>query len=181
MKKLLIAIAAVLVTAASYAQGTVNWSTRVTGAGGVDAPVFLGQAGGPGPGPAYSAELVVFGAGGSITPVPGTVVAFRTPTATAPALAQYTVVGGSVQVPGSPQGSSVNLGFRAWRTSDGSYDAAPAEFRGISAPVSVTLAGGIATPPNLTGLQGFIIPVPEPSTIALGVLGAAALLLRRRK
>jgi len=38
------------------------------------------------------------------------------------------------------------------------------------------------TPPNLAGLTSFnIAPVPEPSVVALGVLGLGALLLRRRK
>jgi hypothetical protein len=38
------------------------------------------------------------------------------------------------------------------------------------------------TPPNLQGLQSFQLTVPEPSVIALGVLGAGCLfLLRRRK
>jgi len=40
-----------------------------------------------------------------------------------------------------------------------------------------------STPPNLVGLQSFslIAPVPEPGTIALGIMGAAAFLARRRK
>jgi hypothetical protein len=34
----------------------------------------------------------------------------------------------------------------------------------------------------MIGLESFaVVPVPEPSTIALGLLGAAFLLLRRRK
>jgi len=46
--------------------------------------------------------------------------------------------------------------------------------------------GGTAVPPNppvnLQGLQSFQLTVPEPSVIALGVLGAGCLfLLRRRK
>jgi len=44
--------------------------------------------------------------------------------------------------------------------------------------------GQVGTPPNLVGLEGFNLytPVPEPSVIALGVLGAGCLfMLRRRK
>jgi hypothetical protein len=180
MKKLLIAIAAVLVSAATFAQGTVSFNTRIPGQ--VDAPVTLGSATGPGAGPTYSAELGVVGANGSFTPIPGSVTTFRTPTATAPALANYVVTVGEVAVPGVPTGGSANLAFRAWLTSAGSYDAAPAANRGQSAAVTVTGLGGGPTPPaNLVGLTGFVIPIPEPSTIALGALGAAALLLRRRK
>jgi len=41
-----------------------------------------------------------------------------------------------------------------------------------------------ATTPNLTGLTSFsmmVTPVPEPATITLGIMGAAAFLARRRK
>lgn len=179
MKKLIIAIAAVLVSVASYAQGTVSFNTRITGV--VDAPVTLGSAAGAGPGALYSAELVLVGDNGSITPIPGSITTFRT-SATAPALEKYVVTVPEVAIPGVPTGGSANVAFRAWLTSAGSYDAAPESQRGMSAPVTVTGLGGGPTPPaNLVGLQGFVIPVPEPSTIALGALGAAALLLRRRK
>jgi len=49
--------------------------------------------------------------------------------------------------------------------------------------VPYALTSGIGTPPNLEGLQSFqLFVVPEPSVIALGVLGAGCLfLLRRRK
>jgi hypothetical protein len=42
---------------------------------------------------------------------------------------------------------------------------------------------GAGTPPNMEGLESFslVIPTPEPSTIALGVIGASTLLFRRRK
>lgn len=44
------------------------------------------------------------------------------------------------------------------------------------------LGGGSVTPPNTLGGQGFsLVTVPEPSTIALGVMGACAFLARRRK
>jgi hypothetical protein len=46
-----------------------------------------------------------------------------------------------------------------------------------------TLVGGIAqTAPDMQGLQSFsLVSAPEPSTIALGVIGASAFLFRRRK
>jgi hypothetical protein len=52
----------------------------------------------------------------------------------------------------------------------------------LGEPSSVT--GGASTPAeNLIGLQSFSIvtPTPEPSTIALGVMGISAFLIRRRK
>lgn len=48
------------------------------------------------------------------------------------------------------------------------------------------IGGGLVTPPNLTGLQSFSLVgtgtiIPEPSTFALAGLGAAALLIFRRR
>jgi len=45
------------------------------------------------------------------------------------------------------------------------------------------LGGGSITPPNIANAQSFslINPIPEPGTIALGVMGACAFLARRRK
>jgi hypothetical protein len=60
-------------------------------------------------------------------------------------------------------------------------------FRGESAPLTIAALGGInpetgaiVPTPDLAGLQSFTL-VPEPSTIALGVLGAIAFFFRRRK
>jgi hypothetical protein len=48
--------------------------------------------------------------------------------------------------------------------------------------LSRALGGGTITPPNMYGWVGFNIhTVPEPSTIALGVLGLGSLLLFRRR
>jgi hypothetical protein len=57
---------------------------------------------------------------------------------------------------------------------------------GISPLDSITGLGGSGSPPAATpdmlGLQSFsLVTTPEPSTIALGVIGASSLLFRRRK
>jgi len=86
---------------------------------------------------------------------------------------------------------------RVWDNKGGtitSWDAAVAAFqRGgeaigysdlFTVPWSLTQIGGLGTPSNLEGLRSFNLftVVPEPSVIALGVLGAGCLfLLRRRK
>jgi hypothetical protein len=179
MKKLLIALAAVLVTASSYGQGTIFFSTKVGTS--VDAPVTLPD--GTGPGPDYTAQLFLVGAGGSLTPLtPATT--FRDGSKN-PTAAKYVTIPAEqvVTVPGVGPAGSATVELAAWKTSLGSFDAAKAAQQlGISAPLTVNnLGGGALPPPNLVGLQGFVIPVPEPSTIALGILGASALLLRRRK
>jgi len=173
MKKLLIALAAVIVTVASYAQGTVNFNNRVS-AIGLSAPVTLPN--GSGPGPLYSAGLWYNGA-----LIPSSVTTFRDP-ATNPELAKY-INGLTVTLPGTTIGQqNVTVEMRAWLTSEGSYDTATQ--RGTSGPLVIAELGGDTNPnrPNSfpTSFQGFPI-VPEPSTLALGILGAAGLLLRRRK
>lgn len=182
MKKLLIALAAVLVTVATHAQGTLAFNTRVVGSH--DAPVTLRTADGEGAGPAYSAQLYVVGAGGAFTPIPGITTFRAVPDGGNPLLARY-VNPIDVTATGVAAGSQGQIVLRAWLTSAGSFDAAPEAQRGQSAPTTVAFGGetpgGVLAPGNLTGLTGFIIPVPEPSTIALGALGAAALLFRRRK
>lgn len=177
MKKLLIALAAVLVTAASYAQGTINFNTRFSTAG-VNAPVELSDPAGTGPGPAYSAALYLQGAGGELTLIPSSVTTFRDGTSN-PAFAKY-INAVEANVPGVTAGP-ITVRMRAWKTSEGTYETAT--IRGESTPFVISTLG---TPPGTPGdlpssFTGFIITVPEPSTIALGVLGAAALLLRRRK
>ena len=176
MKKLLIALAAVAVSVASFAQGTVTFNTRITGL--LDAPVL--GANGLGVGPDYSGELfVVSGA------TPGVIASSKTPFRSGSELAQrYVTTVSEVAIPGV-SGPNVTLRFRAYKTSAGSWDAATNDGRGASADFSIvasTLGGGASPPANLVGITGFsVTAVPEPSTIALGVLGAAALLFRRRK
>ncbi len=54
---------------------------------------------------------------------------------------------------------------------------------GTSLPVTVNAAAPPATPTPLAALQAFTISpiIPEPGIASLGLLGAAVLLLRRKK
>jgi hypothetical protein len=177
MKKLLIALAAVMLTAASYGQGQVVFANKVGTA--VDAPVFLAGTQ-TGPGPDYSAQLYL-SAGGSLTP-PTPVTTFRAAGTGPAAIADRYWINADVIVPGVASGATATFIVRAWKTSAGSWDAATLVGRGQSQPFDVAVGGGQLPPANLTTLQGFqVIAVPEPGVIALGVLGAAALVLRRRK
>jgi hypothetical protein len=177
MKKLLIALAAVLVAAASYAQGTVAFNNRVTSIG-LDAPIRMPD-GVTGVGPGYSAALFLSGSSGANVLIPSSLTTFR-----AGAGAAY-VVPSVATVAGFAAGTVANLKIRAWDTTAGSYEAALASGKGYgeSAEFQVTLTEPPAFPADLPAtLQGFNVTiVPEPTTLALGALGAAALLFRRRK
>ena len=180
MKKLLIALAAVIITVATHAQGTVVFNNR-NSAIGLDAPITLNSPTGPGAGTAYSAGLYYNGA-----LVPSSVTSFRGDASGAtPALAKY-ITGLTVVIPGTAiEQVNVPVQVRVWQTAAGSYEAAAATLRASSGDLVIAQLGGGANPNVANNLPvsftGLVIPVPEPSTIALGVLGAAALLLRRRK
>ena len=82
-----------------------------------------------------------------------------------------------VTVPGVGTSQTATLQLRAFLGDDFSSALA----RGFSSTIDVVLGGDPADPTALVGLSSFFVVIPEPSTIALGVLGLAALVLRRRK
>lgn len=171
MKHLAIALTALVAAASAYAQGTVNFATRITGS--VDARVTYNGT------PAGSTVWGQLYAGNTAL---GSPVPFRD----TPAAAQgYITSGGTVEIPGVASGATAQIKLVAWVSSLGAtYDAAKANAGGWaeSGPITVTAGGGTLPPGNLVGLAGFNIPaVPEPSIAALGLLGAGALLLRRKK
>jgi hypothetical protein len=87
--------------------------------------------------------------------------------------------------------ATVSLALAAWYNGNGATSYATAtgpKGTDDSVPASIVLNSATATPPTLdgTGLVSFdlvspSLVSPEPSTIALGVLGASAFLFRRRK
>lgn len=178
MKKLLVAIAAVLVTASSFAQLApgVQFNNRITGV--VDAPVTrVGLAGSGGAGAGVTAELVRID-GANIT-VLTPVTVFRTTSDAA----KFYVSPVDVPIVGGTAGQTITLAMRAYEGSSYPGPQGSTTFAsGQSEPFTVTLKDPSLPGATLDNLRGFnITVVPEPSTIALGVLGAAALLLRRRK
>lgn len=158
-----------MVTVSALAQSAVQFNNRITGQ--VDARVL--DSTGAGVGVGWSAELARVGAGGVLTPLAPTTT-FRT---SSPAAQGY-VNAVDVPIPGSNAGDKVSLVLRAYNGA--SYDTSLG--RGASAPFEVTLGASTLPPVALTTLTSFSVAIiPEPSTIALGLLGAAALLFRRRK
>lgn len=181
MKKLLLIAAVLVASLSAYAQGTINFNNRIGTGDPSDSPVF--DVGGVTrlAGAGFFAQLYAGPAGsaaGALAAV-GAPVTFRT--------------GGGAGYVNSPGdvttavgGATAAIQMRAWDSAFPTYAAALAGGGKTGASIvfdSLPLGGGgspPATAPNLTGLRSFSL-VPEPSTIALGALGMAALLLRRRK
>jgi len=105
--------------------------------------------------------------------------------------------GNSMEIPGTNPGGTADLIVRAWDSRTG-VDYASATVRANSGKFTSDTLGGDPdgdgpllpiTPKSMatgtaTGFQSFSLSttlVPEPTTIALGALGAAALFIRRRK
>jgi hypothetical protein len=186
MKKLaLIAVASLMAGSFAFAQGTVNFNTRVVP--DVVAQVFMPDGTTPIAGDGFTAQLFGGPAGtaeASLAPMTPTTV-FRTG-----AGAGFVVAAGSAAVPGAPGGGSATLQLRVWENLGGtvtSYAQAASGglLHGSSELFTVANLGDLTaspptTPPNLIGLQSFSL-IPEPSTYALLALGAAAFLFRRRK
>jgi hypothetical protein len=161
----------------TFGQGTIRFSTRVPGS--IDAPISYGQRG-AGSIPGAMAQLFLIPESGGV-PIPlAPATTFRTDSPNA--MFYVNEPNESVVVPGAVAGSTVAILVRAWVGS--SWETS--SMYGESISIQVTLGGltaeGTLIPDAvLEGLEGFELIVPEPSTIALGVLGAAALLYRRRK
>jgi hypothetical protein len=108
--------------------------------------------------------------------------------------------GGVVAIPNNPAGSHLAMLVRGWSANAGTTWAAALAFKnnptdnynwgtsGIAADVTLgggpTPAGTIFSTVNANATPGLtldFVPVPEPSTFALAGLGAAALLIFRRR
>ena len=118
---------------------------------------------------------------------------FRVSTTSSPGSWNPAAVGGPgaiATLEGIAPGSTVTLQVAVWDSSIAGVGAAQALAKapgtGLSSTFTyATSADPLAIPGGMEGLQSFNLVgspvVPEPTTIALGALGAAALLWRRRK
>jgi hypothetical protein len=208
MKKSIITVGAMLASAVCVlAQGTLSYNQRV--ANTVIAPTYLGAPGEPaksgntqagfpaesqtylGPllaGSGFSAQLF-FAVGlnqpeSALIPLASSLTTFRTSATFAGTLAP------SFQsLPGVAVGGAATLQLRAWDNAGGtllSYDLAAAAGRAAGKSVVFNIEGLVdatnPAPPTMNGLRSFNITiVPEPSTFVLAGLGAAALVIFRRR
>jgi hypothetical protein len=174
MKKSLLIIACLVASLSAFAQGTVNFANA---GGGVTAPV-TNQDGSRLAGAGFQAQLLVGATADSLTPVATT--GFLTGGGAG------FFNGGVVTLSAHAPGSRPFFQVRAWDVSSGAtFDAASVRGQSTVFQLGVTTGlGGGGSPPAppaaLVGLTSFQL-VPEPSTIALAILGAGALLLRRSK
>jgi len=190
MKKLLLLATCLLVAVGAYAQGTVNFAN---GGAGVNAPATNGNTGtlaAPANGTFYamlyvgasgslSTDLSTNGVGGGAAQI-GTTSAgyFFGGTRTITTFAPGTAITAQVRVWSSAAGAT-------WESIAGADSTTRSGAGYATSPLfNVTLGGNGIPNPNLVGMgPGFIVaPVPEPSSIALGLLGLGAVaLIRRRK
>jgi hypothetical protein len=183
MKKTLVGLCALLVTLGAFAQGTVNFNTRVP-ADNINAPVFLSDGVTKATGPQYVAQLLGGTSAATLAPI-GTPIAFKTG-----ALAGYVSSTTALTIPGIPLAGPASVQVVAWDSVKFPTLAAAqaANELGQSAVLSLTKTGNpndpTVLPSNLLGLTSFNIPgpaVPEPSTLALAFAGGIGLLAYRRR
>jgi hypothetical protein len=182
---ILIAIICLAASALGRSQGTVNFANAGPG---FNAQVHIETITGPFvTSSSYMAQLLLVGPGGSLTPV-GAAANFI-------AGANGYFNGGVVTVSQVAPGATATFLVFAWDGASGqtTYAAALAAFQrgliggGYSQPTGgVTIAtggaGNPASPPaGLFGLLPWFVTIPEPSIILLGLMGAGALMLPRRR
>lgn len=186
MKKILVTTIAALVAAVTtYGQGTVNVAYSLGGANGVRVEGVLAAA-------AANARVEFLWAPVGTTDIAqfqvlGGLINVGTPTAGNFAGGTRTIPAGS-GFTGIAPGAIVSVVVRGFTTGSGSsYDTAGV--RGITGIFQVDTGNPLATPapetaPNLNatfpGLN-LVNQVPEPSSMALAGLGAASLLIFRRR
>lgn len=149
-------------TATNFPAGSTVYAGVLLAGSGFSAQLFAGVQG--------TAENM-------LQPVTGSLTTFRTGS-----FAGFWANAGSVAIPGVPEGGIATLQVRAWDNSGGINSFDLATIRGVSAVFLSTGLGGGAPPPVLENVRGFNLTiVPEPSTFVLAGLGAAALLIFRRR
>jgi len=177
MKKLIaLAIGVSLIGLSTYGQGTIDFKNLAVG---LNAPVYGVDGVTKLSGSGYTVELLAGLTAGSLSSV-------GTTTFAAPGI----FLGGVKTLTGIAASSHPFFQVRAWDNAGGTITTfAAATISGASVvwqlPASAALGDPNAVPtptppPGLLGMTSFSL-VPEPATFALLALGAAGLLIRRRK
>jgi len=191
MKKLLLTtLIATAAAAGVYAQGTIAVdnlnntdpsSTAATGGliflnNGTTTTAYSGQ---------LSVEVLGGANAGSMAPIVTLLGANGDTVSGGPGLF-FDNNGGTYAVSGVPLNGTATLEVEAWSGNFSTLAAAQAGGGawGVTSPFANATGGGgtpPATPVDLVGMPALVLSTPEPSTIALGGLGAAALMFFRRR
>jgi hypothetical protein len=168
MKKTLSMLAALAVASSVYAQGTVEFGTFSS---------EIKRSDGTGASTGYTAGLFLIDSQNLTAPIGTT--DFITDTGFLNPI--------NVTVPGHAGRTPATFVIRAWDTAGGSFANATIQ-RGESAAFTINSLGGAGAPPDVpasldgTTYAGFtMVPIPEPSTYALGIAGLGALAMMRRR
>ena len=133
-------------------------------------------------GPSYVAQLFRILPDGSEVAV-GERANFRAATTTSPG----TWVGSSRTVAGVPQGTPLLLQVKAWDAAFGSLEAAAASGKAVGVSAVFRFQDAMSNPPApadilMVNFRGFYIGcIPEPKTIAMGLLGSLFVLWLPRR
>ncbi len=187
MNSVYVALALLLAGMNCFGQGQVLFANRVLAGQILDAPVTIAGTQ-EGPGPDYRVQLLLVGAGNSLTPLLPVSQFYPKGAGGQPISSRYWLAK-DVIVPGFYAGEEATFIVRAWATAFGSYEAAfssgTAASYGTSEPFVARVAGRVFNdnappipPTAMVMLKSFVI-VPESSPISLGLLGGAALMLFR--
>ena len=186
MNKKLLVLGLLALPLAVFAQGTVQFANTSTTQLTTNS---LTGAVGPTTGANHYLVGLYIAPQGTVNPSAFTLVGTAT-NGTAPVNNGRFNGGNPFVIPGNT-GQTIAFQIRAWTMSAGSrYEdvTSSTAYRGVSAIGQVTPATGATPTPALFGTNpgqlssGFALtPVPEPSTIALGLLGLGAVALFRRR
>ncbi len=185
MNKFAYLVAASALAVSAFGQGQINLNNR-------GLALVNDASGKPLTGTSFVAQVWYGASAGSLTksfaPAP-----FRASTTTYPGTWNPAAAGGPGAIgtlDGFAPGSTVTLQVAVWDSSIAGVGAAQALAKAPGTGLSETFtyaipADPLAIPGGLENMKSFNLVgntvIPEPSTIALGALGAAALLWRRRK